>query len=149
MSRSSLGAGGGNEAGHIISSGNPSANNMTGTATIGPVVLDISPADKASFDIQWVGTAVGALKFEISNSYFPHPSDLSGSVKTPIRAGKWVDVTSLFTPAIVQPAGTTNNIAVALAAVSGAMAFYYLRISYTNVSGAGALDVYLSGGAIG
>lgn len=146
MSKSKLGALGGNEAGHIISSGLPSANNMTGTATIGPVVLNIDEADEITFDAVWTGNPTGTWLVEVSNSLLPNGKDQNG---TPIRAGSWNSVVALVDGTMTNPAGSAGKAIFGFKLTNFVMGFTYLRISYTNATGAGALDVYMSGKAVG
>jgi hypothetical protein len=148
MSKTKLGELGGNEAGHMISSAG--ANNMTGTAVIGPVVLDISEIDLLSFDIGYTGTPTGTFKLEVSNSYIANRRDLSGvAPNLPVRVGQWKDVTSRLVPALTNPAGAAGNQFVGIPLGDPVMAGSFVRLSYTNVSGTGQLDVYVTGKAVG
>lgn len=141
MSKTKLGALGGNFAGGVIVAGV-----MTGTNVIGPVVLDIDEADILTFDISYTGTPTGTFKFEVSNSVLPNRTNLSG---TPVRAGSWKDLTSRLVPALTNPAGAAGNQFVGFPLGDVAMGATYLRVSYTNASGVGVLDVYMTGKALG
>lgn len=136
-----VGIAGGLEAGHIIQAGV-----MAGTTVIGPVVTDVRDVDGIGYDITWTGAAVGAIKVEVSNSYVPN---LTIGAAAPIRAGNWTDVTSLLTPAITQPNNNARTIFVGLAHTLSVMEAKFVRISYTNASSTGVLDVWMHGKSLG
>ncbi|HEY6875594.1 MAG TPA: hypothetical protein VI384_04470 [Candidatus Dormibacteraeota bacterium] len=147
MAKSKVGAVGGNEAGHLIASVS-GVNNMTGTTAI-VKVIDIDEVDNISFDVSWTGTPTGTFIVEVSNSYLPNPKDLSGQGTAGIRVGSWNPVTSTVDGAIVNPAGASGKCIFGFNPTKFAMAFSFMRLTYTNSAGTGQLDVWMSGKAIG
>jgi hypothetical protein len=143
VAKSKIGALGGNDAGHAISAGV-----MTGVAVL-QFVLDVDEVDWLTFDIGYTGTPTGTFKVESSNSYLPNKRDLSGIVVPPIRAGSWTNLTTRLAPAITNPAGAAGNQFVGFPMGDVAVGGSYVRFTYTNTSGAGVLDVFYNGKAIG
>ena len=143
MAKSKVGALGGNDAGHEIAAGA-----MTGTNSL-VFVLDVDEVDWLTFDIAYTGTPTGTFKVEVSNSYLPNRRDLSGASPSAIRAGSWKDMTSRLVPTLTNPAGAAGNQFVGFPMGDVAIGGSYVRFTYTNASGTGVLDVFVTGKAVG
>lgn len=102
---------------HLINAGS-----MTGTATINSSPVTITNLDNMGLRISWTGTAVGTLSVQVS-----------------------VDETNYdsltFSPGITQPAGTAGSYVISL----NQLPFGLMRVSYTNASGSGTLNVWIEG----
>jgi len=143
VAKSKVGALGGDDAGHMIKAGV-----MTGTNAL-VFVLDVDEIDWLTFDITYTGTPTGTFKVEASNSYLPDRRDLTGGTYTAKRAGSWKDMTSRLVPSIANPAGAGGNQFVGFPFGDVAIGATYVRFTYTNTSGAGVLDVFVTGKAVG
>lgn len=106
-----------NDAGyHLIADGV-----MTGTATVTSDTFNLHNLDNVGLQISWTGSPTGSITINCS---------IDGETFYPLT----------FNPSITQPAGSAAGYLVDLNQVP----FPYLRVSYTNASGSGVLNVYLS-----
>lgn len=101
---------------HLINAGP-----VSGTATTVSPIFNANGLDNIGLQVSFSGTMVGTL-----------------SVQCSIDNQNYVDLT--FSPPLAQPSGTNISYLIDL----NQLPFPYLRVSYTNSSGAGTLDVYLS-----
>lgn len=95
---------------------------MSGTNTINSDATNIENLDNVGYEVSWSGTPIGTISVQCSvdgNSYF--------------------DLT--FDPVLAQPAGSSGGYLINLNQVP----FKWVRVSYTNTSGAGALTVKIIG----
>lgn len=94
---------------------------VSGTATVNSEVFNISNLDNVGIQINFVGTMTGTL-----------------TVNCSIDNANFIALT--FSPALSQPAGSNLSYLINLNQVP----YPYVRLSYTNATGSGTLDVYLS-----
>lgn len=97
---------------------------MTGTTTIYSQIIDISRIDNIGAEVTWTDAnpgPTGTLSVLVSNSGI-----------------NWPALT--FNPALAQPAGTDGG---GYAINFTQIPFRYLMFQYTNISGVGALTIYL------
>ena len=93
---------------------------MSGTNTIYSNVQDIENADNIGLEVNYTGTATGTVTVLCS---------ISGNFFYPVP----------FNPAITQPAGSTGG----CLGFMNQESYKYLIVQYTNISGAGILNVFI------
>lgn len=109
---------------------------MTGVAAITSEVIVISFMDNVGIQLIWTGTAVGTFAVQVSNNY--HKTEPGGAVS---NSGTWTTIP--LDPAIAA-AGSADNAFIDLNQM-GACA---VRVVYTNSSGTGVLNGYVSAKAL-
>jgi len=97
--------------------------------------------DTAGLEIQWTGNPVGggaAGGFQTEGSIQYDPANNPNATFVNIAA-------PAYAPAIVNPTGVSNPPSQLVAfSPTQALPFRYLRLRYTNASGAGVLDVWVN-----
>ncbi len=107
---------------------------MAGSIT--SAVLQRIYSDTFWFEFNWTGTPVGVLSLQVSGSYNP---------QGPAGNGTWTTLpTSLYVPAIVQPAGGAGSSYIEIPQSSAP----YIRAVYTRTSGTGSLNVWTGAKAL-
>lgn len=104
------------ESFHLISGGS-----MTGTSTITSSTQTILTYDNIGLQFEWTGTPTGTFSINCSID----------------------DVTFIplsFSPPLTSPSGSSGNFLVSLNQVP----YPYIQVTYTNSSGSGTLDVFIS-----
>jgi len=103
---------------------------MSGTSTINSTPQYVFNQDNLGLEVSWTGTPTGTIT-------------VLGSISQQFQdAGATATFYSFtFGPALPQPAGSGGSFLVNLNQVP----FPYIKVSYTNVSGSGTLNVFLSG----
>lgn len=94
---------------------------MTSTTTFHSDPLPVMNVDNIGIELSWTGTPTGTFSIEASNSQLA-----------------WITLT--FNTALTQPAGSANSIGLDI----NQFPFYYIRITYTNASGTGAANAYVT-----
>ena len=94
---------------------------VSGTATVNSETFNCSNLDNLGLQIAFAGTMTGTL-----------------TVNCSIDNKNFAALT--FTPPVSQPSGSNLSYLIDL----NQLPFPYLQVSYTNASGSGTLDVYLS-----
>lgn len=102
---------------HLINAGV-----MTGTATVTSNSVNIENLDNIGLQVSWTGTAHGTI-----------------SVICSIDNVNYIALT--FDPVLTQPAGASGSYLIDLNQVP----FSFLKVSYTNASSTGVLDVWIVG----
>jgi hypothetical protein len=101
----------------------PTALVMTGTSKVSTNYIDVDHISAAAFDIRWTGTPTGTLIIEES-----------------LNSTTWYTVNSsaIVNPSLTSPTGSAGSELLHVPC----RATHYLRVTYTNSSGSGALTVY-------
>lgn len=117
---------------------------MTGTATITSPVTDILYKDNVAYAVSWTGNPVGTFQVQGSVDYKPGlpQSDVGG----PQNNGTWTTVPAV--DASGNPPAATGTAGQILMNLVG-LCFPFVRLVYTNISGAGVLTGYVSGKSTG
>jgi hypothetical protein len=103
----------------------PVASNMTGTATIHSLVVDMRTMSIFGLFATWTGSPTGTFTVEVSWDYTVDPS---GNVA---NAGTWINTSQTF----ANPAGSASSDILRL---SG-LAYPWMRLTYVNSGGTGTL----------
>lgn len=117
-------------------------NIMTGTNIVLSPPTDILRKDNVSYQLTWTGNPVGSFAVQGSIDYNPGLPQSGGH----FNAGTWTTV-----PVVDQngapptASGSAGQILMDLTEFS----FPWIRIQYTNASGAGVLTGYISGKSVG
>lgn len=106
------------------------AQAISGTTPIVADVKDLTNVDGCCFQLQSTGTVAGTWKVEVSNDY---SSVLRPALDQLPNTGLWTDVTSQFSPAITNPAGSATNQFCQMYPFVGRS----VRVTFTPSSGAG------------
>lgn len=104
---------------------------MTGTTVITSGWVSCLDFQQLSFQAQWTGTPTGAFSFEVTN-------DLDPAVKTVAGA-------TVLTPPASFSAGNPAGALGSFGFEFSPLPYRWVRIKYTNASGAGSLNVALCG----
>jgi hypothetical protein len=104
---------------------------MTGTSVITSPAVRIARHDNVSIQCAWTGTPAGSFAVQASLDYQQNPD---GSVA---NAGTWTNITLPSTPSA---SGSAGSVVLDLNQLS----FPWVRVQYTNTSGSGTLNCYLS-----
>ena len=105
---------------------------QSGTATITSKVIEIQYLDNVFLQLNSAGTASGAFDVQVSSD---HVEDMEGNV---VVAGNWISLVLSPSPVLV---GASLNIGIDLNQLGAS----YLRVQYTNTSGTGVVDGFVSG----
>lgn len=94
---------------------------MTGTATIISSLINVQNTDNVGIQVKWSGTPTGTI-----------------SVLGSVNNADFVALT--FSPVLTQPAGASGGYLISLNQVP----YPYLQVQYTNTSGSGTLNAWIS-----
>lgn len=117
---------------------------MTGTAAITSPVTNIAYLDDIGIQFNWTGSPVGGFQVQVSADY---AQDNNGNVT---NAGNWVPLTFTYfngtsnVTATSIPTSVGSPIYIDLALLSAP----WIRAVYTNVSGSGTLNAFITAKAI-
>ena len=104
---------------------------MTGTAVVLSEITNIRGMDDVFYEIQMSGTAVGTFTVQVSTSYDP--------ISNP---------DAVFIPIVLDPvpvaAGADGQIGINI----NLMGSKYIQLTYTNASGSGTMNAYISAKAV-
>lgn len=115
---------------------------MSGTAVIVSSISAIQYKDSISFQMQWTGTPSGSFAVQGSLDYNPGNPQTGG----PANTGTWTSVNAL---------DVNGNAPNALGAAGqilfnmNQLAFPWVRMQYTNISGTGTLNGYFMAKSLG
>lgn len=109
---------------------------MTGTSTLTSPVVQINYLDNVGVQLHFTGTPTGTFQVQVSAD---HAQDPQGNVTV---AGNWVPVN--LSPAPVA-SGSADDIFIDLNQLSAP----WMRVQYTNSSGTGTLDGWVTAKSIG
>jgi hypothetical protein len=104
---------------------------MTGTSTITSQITNIRGFDNVFYDVQFTGTPVGSFAVSVSSSYDP--------VTNP---------NAIFIPLVLTPAAVASGSSGQIGIDLNQMGAQWIKLSYTNASGSGTLNAYISAKAI-
>lgn len=104
---------------------------MSGTSTITSQITEIRGFDNLSYEADFSGTPVGTFSVSVSNSYDPITNPNAVFVILPLSP----------TPVA---SGSSGVIGIDI----NQSGFKYIKLTYTNTSGAGTLSAFISGKAI-
>ncbi len=104
---------------------------MTGTATILGEITEIRGFDNIAYEIDFSGTPVGTFAVSVSNSYDP--------ITNP---------NAVFIPLTLSPVPVASGSSGIIGIDINQSGFKWIQLSYTNTSGVGTLQAYISGKAI-
>lgn len=107
---------------------------MSGTNVLTSTPMSLRHIDNIALQAQWTGTPTGTFAIQVSNDY--QPPRTPGST-VPANAGTWFTIT----PGLTNPAGAAASDRKTFADLPDA----WIRLVYTNASGAGTLNAYLNG----
>lgn len=105
---------------------------MTGTSVITSNAVEIINLDNVFVQLDFTGTPNGTFAIQVSSD---HSEDQEGNI---LVAGHWITLT--LSPAPVA-AGSADDIGIDLNQLGAS----YLRVVYTNTSGVGVLNGFVSG----
>jgi hypothetical protein len=114
---------------------------MSGTNTITSAVTNISYKDSVAIQLQFTGTPVGTFSVQVSIDYRPQPSQ-TGDTGSPPSNGTWVPLTLSAVPVA---AGSADQITIDMSQVAAP----FVRVQYTNTSGTGTLNGFISAKSLG
>lgn len=117
---------------------NIDAQAMSGTNTITSAVTNVVYKDSVAIQLNWTGDPVGTFTVQGCLDYVPSNPQGGG---TP-NSGTWDDIPLTGIPAA---AGVADTIIINMQQV----AWPYIRVIYTNISGSGTLNGYISGKSLG
>jgi hypothetical protein len=104
---------------------------MTGTSTITSQVTEIRGFDNVSYEADFSGTPTGTFSVQVSNSYDP--------ITNP---------NAVFIPLVLSPTPVASGSSGVVGIDINQSGFKYIKIVYTNISGTGTLQAYISGKAL-
>jgi hypothetical protein len=110
---------------------------VSGTATYTSTVVEIENLDNVYLQLESSGTMTGSYTVQVSNDY---NQDNQGNV---INAGQWVTLTLSPSPTVA--AGSPSPIGIDCNQLGAP----FLRVQYTNASGTGTVNAYVSGKMLG
>lgn len=105
---------------------------QSGTATITSNVVEIQYLDNVFLQLNSSGTPNGTFDVQVSSD---HVEDIEGNV---IVAGNWISLVLSPSPVLI---GAPLNIGIDLNQLGAS----YLRVQYTNTSGSGIVNGFVSG----
>jgi hypothetical protein len=104
---------------------------MTGTTTISSQITEIRGFDNVYYEAQFTGTPTGSFTVQVSSSYDP-----------------LTNPNAIFIPLPLSPSpvasGTSGQIGIDIN-LEGSQ---WIQLTYTNASGTGTLNAYISGKAL-
>lgn len=112
---------------HMITNGA-----MTGTSVITSPAVHILNLDNVYMQLDFTGTPTGTFDVQVSGD---HREDQEGNV---LVAGHWI---SLVLSPVPAAAGSANDIGIDLNQLGAP----WIRVVYTNASGTGVLNAFVSG----
>lgn len=104
---------------------------MTGVATITSQITNIKNFDNVFYDIQFTGTPTGTFTISISSSYDP--------ISNP---------NAIFIPLVFSSAPVASGAAGQIGIDINQEGAQWVKLSYTNTSGSGTLNAYISGKSV-
>lgn len=104
--------------------GGAATGSMTGTSTITSDATYVKNLDVYTYYLSWTGTPTGVISVQVA----------------PFETGPYYSLT--FDPVLAQPAGSASGYEIDIHDMSNS----WIRISYTNASGAGVLTAIIEGG---
>jgi hypothetical protein len=104
---------------------------MTGTATLTSQITEIRGFDNISYEADFTGTPTGTFSVQVSNSYDPVTNPNATFVILPLSP----------TPVA---SGSSGVVGIDI----NQSGFKWIKLVYTNTSGSGTLNAYVSGKAI-
>jgi hypothetical protein len=104
---------------------------MTGTSVITSPITEIRGFDNIFYDIQFSGSPVGTFSVQVSSSYDP--------ITNP---------NAIFIPLVLSPAPVASGSSGVIGIDINQEGAQWIKLVYTNSSGSGTLDAYVSGKAI-
>lgn len=108
---------------------------MTGTNVLTSPVIHILNLDNVYLQLDFTGTPVGSFSIQVSND---HVEDAEGNV---IVAGHWVALA-------ITPAPAAAGSALDIGIDCNQLGAPWIRVVYTNASGVGVLNGFISGKAL-
>lgn len=105
---------------------------MTGTSVITSGTVEIINLDNVFVQLDFTGTPTGTFAVQVSSD---HSEDAQGNI---LVAGHWISL--ILSPAPVA-SGSADDIGIDLNQLGAS----YLRVVYTNISGTGVLNGFVSG----
>ena len=108
----------------------------TGTNTYTSPVVEIENLDNVYLQLESSGTMSGTYTVQVSNDY---NQDAEGNV---LNTGQWVTLTLSPVPTVVS--GSPSPIGIDMNQLGAP----FLRVQYTNTSGTGTINGYVSGKAL-
>ena len=107
---------------------------ISGTTPIVGDIKDLSNLDGCCFQLITTGTVAGAWKVEVSNDYVTaNIRPVTNNGPQAAATAHWTDITSQFSPAITNPAGSATSQFVQMYPFVGRS----VRVTFTPASGAG------------
>lgn len=104
---------------------------MTGTSVITSQITNIRGFDNEFYDIQFTGTPTGTFSVQVSSSYDP--------ITNP---------NAIFIPLVLSPAPVAAGSSGVIGIDINQEGAQWIKLVYTNVSGTGVLNAYISAKAI-
>lgn len=104
---------------------------MTGTSTITSQITNIRGMDNVFYDIQFTGAPTGTFTISVSSSYDPQTNP-----------------NAIFIPLTLPTTPVASGAAGQIGIDLNQMGSQWIKLSYTNSSGSGVLNAYISAKAI-
>ncbi len=104
---------------------------MTGTSVITSQITNIRGHDNVFYDIQFVGTPTGTFSVQVSSSYDP-----------------LTNPNATFIPLVLSPVPVASGAAGQIGIDINQEGAQWIKLVYTNTSGTGTLQAYISAKAI-
>lgn len=114
---------------------------MTGTNVLTSAITNVQMLDNCAVQFNWTSSPVGTFQVQVS---IDHAEDSEGNVTV---AGNWASipltylVAGVSTTALTIPTSVGSPVYVDLNQMSSP----WLRVVYTNASGSGVLNAYITG----
>jgi hypothetical protein len=121
-------------------------------ATPRELIIDCTDCDSVSVQVTSGGNLAATITVLASNSYIPGPADAQFGAPAgaaPQRAGTFVAITTRVT-GITNPAGAGGDCIISIAAAAEPLVTHsFVKVVFTQSGGSGALDMFVSGKAVG
>lgn len=104
---------------------------MSGTSTLTSQITEIRGFDNIAYEVDFSGTPIGTFTVEVSNSYDP--------ITNP---------NATFVVLVLSPTPVASGSSGVIGIDINQSGFKYIKLTYTNTSGSGVLQAYISGKAI-